>query len=154
MKSLPNNPSESFRRRNPNLYRQFPDLQAEGSKRELDPKAVANAVRRLRQDTKPLMNGLEQAWFDSLKINGYAGKKVYDLRAQSLRFRLGNGIWYKPDVTCLVDGSSNYAFECKGPKAFRGGFENLKVAAGLWPDWTFVLVWRVSGRWLEQRVLP
>jgi hypothetical protein len=79
---------------------------------------------------------------------------------------LANGIWYKPDF--FVPGSSyissevgslaypeqSIAWEVKGPHAFRGGMENLKVAARVHPWCRFYLVWKLDGMWKEQEVLP
>jgi hypothetical protein len=66
---------------------------------------------------------------------------------------LGNGIWFKPDFTGFLDGSYS-AWEVKGPHAFRGGFENLKVAAGQYKEIHWYLVWKESGEWKQQRILP
>jgi hypothetical protein len=46
-----------------------------------------------------------------------------------------------------------HAWEAKGPKAFRGGFENLKIAANQWPDVVFTLMWEEAGVWRNQRIL-
>lgn len=104
--------------------------------------------KRIRQDSKPLMNKLEmQFWRERLE-------QRYPLaKPQAIRFKLGNGIWYKPD---FVDFSIQpvTAWEVKGPHAFRGGFENLKVAASAYPFVRWILVWKESGEWRQQEVLP
>jgi hypothetical protein len=150
MKWLPINVSESTRRRNPHLYGALPPLteQNAGQLKTCHPK-------RLRQDTKPLMNKLEREFFDhiSQQYPNYPRP-----RAQAKRYRLGNGIWYKTDFTASSwpseDGPAmETAWEVKGPHAFRGGFENLKVAAGLWPEVQWILVWKEENRWIYQRVL-
>lgn len=114
-------------------------------------------AKRLRQSTKPLMNVLETEFLARLKAVD-ANKVV---RIQALRYRLGNGIWYKPDFTCgnwrIGDGECGpVAWEVKGPRAFRGGFENLKVAAAMYPEIRWLLVWKdkETGEWKEQEVLP
>lgn len=106
---------------------------------------------RIRQSSKPLMNQLESEWFALLKSSGW----MNNLRPQAKRYKLGNGIWYKPDVTGndSRDGRET-AYEVKGPHAFRGGFENLKVAAGIWPEVRWILVWKVGEEWRQQDVLP
>lgn len=115
--------------------------------------------KRLRQDPKPLMNKLESDFHETLK-RLHPGAIIW---VQSLRFRLGNGIWYKPDFAALVtefaDGqpvtrTRLTCWEVKGPHAFRGGFENLKVAAGLYPSMKWELVWKEDSRWQHQEVLP
>lgn len=113
--------------------------------------------KRLRQDQGPLMNKLEQGWHDHLKHFGFNGESVHYLRAQAMRWRLGNGAWYRTDVTCWLAGRLA-CFECKGPKEMRGmdrGTLTVKVAAGLYPEADWYYVWKPQGgsyQW--QRVLP
>lgn len=110
---------------------------------------------RIRQDRSG-PNKLETEWGVRLKAT-YPNETF---RFGCLRFRLGNGIWYKPDFTCSHHWCRNRddiiqaAWEVKGPKSWRGGFENLKVAATTYTDWTWYLVYRSDGRWKEERVLP
>lgn len=100
------------------------------------------------------MNKLETRFFSHL-CAFYPSAKFH---AQSIRWKLGNGIWYKPDVVCFDwdcgDRGRVACWEVKGPHAFRGGFENLKVAASLYPEVVWRLVWEQDGRWQEQIVLP
>lgn len=105
--------------------------------------------KRIRQSSKPLMNKLEQEYYDSLRERVCVRE---GLIIQGLRFRLGNGIWYKPDF--IVVNHPLEAYEIKGPHAFRGGFENLKVAASQYKQFKWFLVWKENGQWQEQRVLP
>ena len=113
--------------------------------------AKAHPPKRIRQSAKPLMNKLEQEYFERLK-------RIYAIIIpQSMRFMLGNGIWYKPDFIAwpLGAGSSGMiAFEVKGEHAFRGGFENLKVAANKYQNIMWVLVWKENNQWLQQTILP
>lgn len=105
--------------------------------------------KRLRQDPKPLMNKLEQDLFNYLS-------RLYPkvkLHAQAKRFRLANGLWYKPDLTAVLDGQET-AWEAKGPHAFRGGFENLKFAAAAWPEVNWILMWKNDDGWRSQKILP
>jgi hypothetical protein len=106
--------------------------------------------RRIRQDTKPLLNKLEMEWYHVLKRSYGPDVPVF---SQAIRFRLGNGIWYKPDF--MVFGTPQfYGYEVKGPHAFRGGFENLKVCVNLYREIKWYLVWKLDGQWEEQEVLP
>jgi hypothetical protein len=109
---------------------------------------AAEAGKRVRQSAKPLMNKLETDFFN--EVVRYRWPKA---RAQSVKFRLGNGIVYTPD---FVDFSVQpvRAFECKGPHAYRGGLENLKVAASLYPEVNWTLVWREKKEWQFQIILP
>ena len=112
---------------------------------------VVPPSRRLRQDHKPLMNKLEQEWFNLLEASGW----MANLRAQAKRYKLCNGCWYKPDATGndTRDGRET-AYEIKGPHAFRGGFEFLKMAAHEWPEVKWILVWKDRGEWRQQTILP
>lgn len=109
---------------------------------------LARTPKRLRQSTKPLMNKLETEYCAVLE-------SIWSIVfKQAVRFRLGNGIWYKPDFFVMDAQIKPIAVEVKGPHAFRGGFENLKVAASLYPQIKWLLVWKQDGQWQEQEILP
>lgn len=137
---LPNNPSESTKRRNPHLF----TLQSQ-------PVSVTVAKKvRIRQSSKPLLNKLESEYLKMLQ--SHSGCEIFP---QAVRFRLGNGIWYKPDFIVITPMHDVLGIEVKGPKAFRGGFENLKVAASLYKWIRWKLVWKdEQGEWTTQPVLP
>ncbi|MDE2106008.1 MAG: hypothetical protein KGL39_52785 [Patescibacteria group bacterium] len=114
------------------------------------PMDIGKPGKRIRQDAKPLMNDLEQEWFRLIS----SGTMFANVRAQAKRFKLGNGIWYKPDISaiCTLTGVETI-WEVKGPHAFRGGFENLKIAAALYPEIDWLLVWKEAGAWKTQKIL-
>lgn len=118
-----------------------------------EPLVVAKPKKtRLRQNKKPLLNALETRFLAVLE-HEYPKDRI---RAQAKRYKLANGIWYKPDFT-IHNGSNEVAFEVKGPHAFRGGFENLKFAAHEWPEIEWWLVWEEepkSGNFTRQRIIP
>lgn len=108
--------------------------------------------KRLRQDTKPLMNKLEQSFFNYLKAE-LCNEPT--LRAQAKRYKIANGAWYKPDITANVNGFET-AWECKGPKQMKNmarAMLTIKVAAAQWPDVRWKLVWKENGQWKQQEVL-
>jgi len=112
-------------------------------------------AKRIRQSSKPLLNKLEADFLRHLQAVYFATP----IHSQAKRYRLGNGIWYKPDFTAQflnteTDRHQEYAWEVKGPHAFRGGFENLKVAASTWPEVRWILVWKEHGEWRDQIILP
>ena len=122
----------------------------------LDPDAAAEPVaaesKRVRQDegAGPKVNNLEAEWMAVLRVE-HPG---VELRAQAKRYRIGNGSWYKPDITAVM-GGREVAWECKGPKEMRGvakGVLVLKAAAAAWPEVEFWLVWRKGGMWKKQRI--
>jgi hypothetical protein len=107
--------------------------------------------QRMRQSRAGL-NKLETAWRDYVK----ALHPALLITEQAVRLRLANGLWYKPDFFAFAPGFKKpaVAWEVKGPHAFRGGFENLKMAATTYPTVQFILVWREGGAWKQQEVLP
>ena len=117
-------------------------------------KDTANAAPgiRIRQDAKPLMNGLETEWFNHLKSWG----TVENLSGQALRFKLANGAWYKIDVVGWVNDRLT-GWEIKGGKGMKGIAKStltMKVVAQQWPMVDFFLVWKnKDGQWNQQLVL-
>ena len=104
--------------------------------------------KRLRQSDKPLLNKLETEFFAYIQRENPG----VTIRPQAKRYELARGIWYKPDFTAII-GGFEHCWEVKGPKVFRGGFENLKVAARVWPDAYWWLCSKDKGAWQFQRVL-
>lgn len=107
---------------------------------------AAPKERRVRQSRRSL-NRLETMYQDVLHLRH--GKE--NVRAQDLRLQLANGAWYKPD---FFVPSELLFIEVKGPHAFRGGFEFLKMAAAAHPWAKFRLVWKAGDQWRFQEVLP
>jgi hypothetical protein len=110
--------------------------------------------KRIRQSSKPRLNKLETEFKNLLEVWGGSF-----ITAQAMRFELATGLWYKPDFVVFPGKLDSQdprirAYEVKGPHAFRGGFENLKMAARQWPDVQWILVWKEDGAWKEQVVLP
>jgi len=130
-------------------------------KRQLPPLVTAASVlaeigdrKRLRQSSKPLCNKLEASWGEHLKRT-LPPESLPTLRPQAIQFRLCNGSQYRPDWTALVAGKP-IAWECKGGSKMHGaskGVQTVKLAASLWPEWTWIFVWRERGEWFTQAVL-
>lgn len=134
--------SESFRRLN--------GLSTPSPSSEAAKVNTAPAKTRIRQHKATKMNALESRFFDYLRFT-YPGVII---RSQAKSYRLANGINYRPDFTAIIEGRE-MAWETKGPKAFRGGFENLKVAADRYREITWTLAWEEGGhgQWRFQTVL-
>lgn len=154
--------SDAVRKLNPHLFGQLPpseNPQVECARPQGKPLVevfAAEAGKRIRQDAKPLLNKLEAEWLSVLEKEFPNYPRP---RPQAKRYRLGNGIWYKPDFTASswpaqYGTAKETAWEVKGPHAFRGGLENLKVAASLYPEVRWILVWKENGNWKQQEVLP
>lgn len=115
--------------------------------------SVPVKTKRLRQNTKPLLNKLETRALSYLRTV-HPSLRFYP---QGVRFRLANGLWYKPDLVAFIEDDPEHwmiAYEVKGPRAFRGGFENLKMAASVYPDVAWFLIWEEGPHWLTQEILP
>lgn len=120
------------------------------------------AGKRVRQSAEPILNELEKE-FERHMSGEWLGNRCH-IKAQALRFRLGNGVYYKPDF--IEFRPSDFApfpppwrvtaYEVKGPHAFRGGMENLKIAASSFPEVTFKLCWKAAdtGEWIVQNLVP
>jgi hypothetical protein len=145
MKEVPQNVSESVRKRNPHLYSVILEDGSVGTT------TVNPTPKRIRQDTKPLLNKLELEYWGVLKRIYTEGPDR--IICQAIRFQLANGLWYKPDFVVFTYAGPD-CYEVKGPHAFRGGFENLKMAARLYPFLKWKLAWKENGIWKEQVVLP
>lgn len=116
---------------------------------------VKAALKRLRQQEQPLLNGLETAWMENLKRT-LPAESLSTLRGQAIRFRIANGVAYTPDFTAMVGGKP-FAWECKGPRKVRWsakGAMTTKMAAQQYPEWTWIYVWKEDGEWRTQIVLP
>lgn len=153
MSTLPTNPSESTKRRNPTLYASG-KISSVGYEIDGPAKPVPN---RIRQDSKPLMNKLEQEWFNILSVQFPNYPRP---RAQAVTFKLANGVRYTPDVFATswpgFNGGPSWpaAWEVKGKHAWDDSLVKLKVAAHEWPDVQWMLCWKVDGEWKQQEILP
>lgn len=143
-------PGPGVKALNPELYSQ-PNVITSGGIVQPAPK-----LKRLRQSSRPVLNKLESDWLAYLK-DTYPGE---NFRFQDRRYLLANGVWYKPDITCQFHHLEDHpllvetAWECK---EFRGknvdrGIVMLKVAAHVWPEIKWMIVWRQDGEWNEQEV--
>jgi hypothetical protein len=109
---------------------------------------------RLRQDrSEP--NKWEAA-FDTWIRDYLQTRDGWKVWSQSIRLRLGNGAWYKPDVIAVGVGETRF-YEVKG-FARQRGILAIKVAASLYPCFHFWLATKRpkkrGGGWDTERVLP
>lgn len=109
--------------------------------------------KRLRQSAAPVLNKLETRFYGHL-LTQYDRLNIH---SQAVRLELARGIWFKCDffVSPHELCTTPTFYEVKGPKSFRGGFENLKVAARVHKWAKFFLVWEdAAGNWQRQEILP
>jgi hypothetical protein len=100
----------------------------------------------LRQNTKG-PNKLEAAFAAVLR----AENPGVQIREQAVTLLLANGVRYTPDMMILEPGRQE-AWETKGHMRDDAACK-LKIAASIWPQITFWLVWRKAGVWHRQRIL-
>lgn len=143
MKSIPQDVSHSVRKRNPHLYGCVTPQE-----RQMLVGGAVEAKRIKQRGREPTK--LEMEWERLLR----ATERRF-IRAQSLTFKIANGLRYTPDFTCLIDGETRpVAYEVKGKWIDGDSVPKLKMAAHEWPDWIFILVWKEDGQWKQQVVLP
>lgn len=144
---LPDNPSESFKRLNPNLYPSRPKVvPTDPQFYEDHGSPPAQSKPRLRQSSKPVMNKLETEFREVLRRE-YPNSLIHE---QAITFKLANGLRYTPDVVVflpfcgLVD-----AYEVKGFMRDDAAVK-IKVAATAYPHIKWVLAWKENGSWQRQ----
>jgi len=125
------------------------------------PKAVVQpkpARKRIRQDSKPLMNKLETEFFHWIK-DQYPNYPP--VRPQAKTFRLANGLRYTPDFTCSIwpdeseEGPTREtAWEIKGKHIWDDAICKLKVAATAFPEVRWLFCWKIDGKWVMQEIKP
>jgi hypothetical protein len=98
--------------------------------------------------SKPRMNRTETELYGILKARGY---DRVDFEAITLT--LGTGSRYTPDFLC-VQGEKVTFFEAKGAFIREAALVRLKVAARMYPEFTFILAQKKAGKWTEKRIEP
>ena len=142
--------SEATKRKNPHLWPEptYAELkQAQKAIEKLFPQIAERTAKRLRQSTKPVMNKLEQEWFQELQRR----HPTLPIHCQAIRFKLCNGVSYTPDMFAFRYG---WAWEVKGKHTWDDAIVKLKMAARIWPEITWTLAWKENGQWQTQQILP
>jgi hypothetical protein len=119
---------------------------------------IVRRPQRLRQSSKPLMNKLEQEWFEHLKA--IKTNLNHGPLAQAVKFRLANGLTYCPDMFSFDWSESGElerptAWEVKGEWFPEHNIAKLKMFAHEYPEIRVILVWRDKETkvWREQRII-
>lgn len=114
--------------------------------------------RAMQSRTKPAlklpapkrgMNKWERAYSEQLDLMR-AAREIVSWRFESIRLRLADGAWFKPDFTVVLPTLALEFHEVKGfwREAAR---VRIKVAAELYPEVTFFAVTRKGGQWTRER---
>ncbi len=149
MRSLPTNPSDAFKKRNPQLYH----CEIEGDY-IIKHGHTAPPPKRIRQSTKPLLNVTEQRYCNILESCGRQCSPVFK---QAFTLRLDPPYKsYTPDLAYFSHGNGYPALtfvEVKGPHRFRkAGIAKAALAAKTYPQFRFELAdW--DGKQFKESVL-
>lgn len=114
-------------------------------------KSAAVAGVRLASQTPSLYRSkLEAAWANSLEMAKRAGE-IEHIWYEPMSFKLAQGKRYRPDFMVLSNGRITF-YEVKGnwTKNKRDGLTHLAWTAQLYPMFTWVLVTRQRGVWVEK----
>ena len=106
---------------------------------------------RGRRPPKPRgMNRIEQDYAGELEVQKCCGE-IADYGYERIRLRLGPGAWYKPDFDVIGTDGFIEIHETKGywREAAR---VRIKVAAGLYPHFRFLAIYRDPDRALGFRI--
>jgi hypothetical protein len=117
------------------------------------PDQEETGAKRIRQQTKRKLNKLETDFLEQkLALVDGSGGIIYQ---QEIKLWLANGLTYTPDFVVSFPTFTK-VIEVKGPYAFDGSLDKLKVAAAKYRHWSFWLAWRDKRTkvWEQQRVLP
>lgn len=147
MSFIPNNPSESFRRRNPHLY--------PGQGTQVPVARQSEIGKALKQSSKPLLNKTETEFRGVIKTFNPDGF----ITEQAITFRLANGVRYSPDFVVFNPMAGTVdAYEVKGERrkdsqwATDDARVKLKVAAAKYPFIRWTIAWKECGKWKVQHV--
>jgi hypothetical protein len=147
MSSLPSNPSPAFVRRNPHIYGNVafkqPVLSGPVALEILE---SAKESKRIRQPKPVKLNATETRALEWLR-GRYPGATIH---VHAKIYVLALGVKYTPEFTAHVDGRET-AWEVKGKHIWDDAVVKIKMAARVFNDTKWVLIWE-DGGWMEQVV--
>ena len=111
------------------------------------------SAKRIKQSGREPTK-LEMEWLTVLRSR-WPGANIY---SQAITFKLANGVRYTPDNVAVIPSPimlQQNAWEIKGKHAWDDSIVKLKMAAHIYPDTRWILVWKSpAGHWQEQLILP
>ena len=119
-------------------------LRSAGYGHLLDEKPKQPAVKR-----RGVMNKLEADFSNELGMNPDLSWHGFE----KIKLWLGDGVWWTPDFAAkyrVVAGGNLFFYEVKGSwkaKNQRDARTRIKIAASMYPQFTFIGVTRVEGEW-------
>lgn len=140
MSKLSGQVSKDFIRLNPEFFGTVPQAKPE----ELPP-PKKKAIRQKTKEPNKLERDFHQ-WLIS--------RPTYlNVIPQGIGIRLGNGVVYWPDFSCVNDAGRTLIWETKG-RRHSTGQAKIKIAASLHPEWQFIYVERSGNDFTFQQILP
>lgn len=152
MKAIPQEVSESTRRRNPHLYGM-----------RVDGKGKAHLYDYVNPPSKPLRQSSKRPNKTEAECAAYINALRPDdfIVQQDITFRLANGLRYTPDLVLwssfagLLDAIEVKAERRRDARwATDDSKAKIKIAAKMFPFIRWRLMWKESGQWKEQVVQP
>lgn len=144
--NLPNNPSSSFRKRNPHLY---PALDG---KRELVVRE--RKIIRVTKTPEEKLNKLEKRFLEHIRDNRRCWLPSTRIGIQDIHLSIGPDCRYTPDFSVWASHLfRTILYEVKGPHTWDDAIVKIKTAAAQFPMFDFIIVTEgEDGLWNYQKV--
>lgn len=140
MSHLPSNPTESFKRVNPAIYGEIPEVSPVIT-------SLGTAFSTAASTDVSKLNKTERAYHEYLKL------KRYDwLGVQCVTLKLADDCRLTPDFAYITNGMF-YLVDVKGFQR-EDALIKMKVAARMFPWAQFLIVKKTKTGWDEKRVKP
>lgn len=110
-------------------------------------------ARRVKQRTKPKSNDLELEFGAHLRrLHENSSLGIWE---QALTFLLANSVRYTPDWVMLCAETGLHCYEVKGKRMWDDAAVKIKVAASVYPNVHWMIVWKDdNGTWKTQALYP
>jgi len=140
MSSLPNNPAESFKRLNPQIYGEMPEVSPVVT-------SLKVAMKACESTDVSKLNKTERAYYEYLKLMRYDW-----LGVQCVTLKLADDCRLTPDFAYITNGMF-YLVDVKGFQR-EDALIKMRVAARMFPWAQFLIVKKTKTGWDEKRVKP
>lgn len=100
---------------------------------------------KIRGAKSQFKNNWERMYAERLEVRRFT-RDIVSWKYECIRLKLADGAWYTPDFQVVNNDGSTDFHEVKG---FRrtAGILRFKVAAKMYPEYTFFLAERPAGEW-------
>ena len=94
-------------------------------------------------------NKLERDYATTLELQR-AAKAIRQWTYETMRVRIGNGAWYKPDFVVITNEDFLELHEVKG-RWMEAARVRIRAAAKQYPEYTFIAIQRKARQWTIER---